>query len=300
MNKILVITGPTATGKTDLAQNLAKKYHGETVACDSRQVYKGLDVATGKGTDWLYDVVDPKEVYTVKDYIDQAREKIREIWNRENLSIVVGGTGLYLRGLLEGMPQTVVPPNSQLRQQLEKATLEELQKKVTTLSPTFFGSLNNSEKHNPRRLIRHIELLSHNMSSPNVATDEFPADTLKIGLSLPRPVLYQQIDQRINFWFEHGLIDEVKKLMEEGVSYTRLQEIGLEYKLVAQYLKGEMTKEELIQAMQHQTHQYAKRQMTWFQKDPDIHWFDVSAEEWQEQVVKLVDSWYHNNYETQN
>lgn len=313
----MVILGPTATGKTDLALDLAQKYQGELVSCDSRQVYKGLDIGTGKlpggkvtvrkgdgfweinGVKvWMYDVADPRKRYTVKDYILGANAVVKDILKRGKLPIVVGGTGLYLRALLEGLPDLAVPVDEKLRKELEALSLEELQKRLISISPQAFKNLNESDRKNKRRLLRAIELLimyPYKDTRPKITGLSQRYNVLKIGLSLPRQVLNKKIDYRAQLWLEENIVGEVKKLVEEGVSLQRFRGLGLEYGVVADLIAGKVETGELLKKMQVKVRQYAKRQVTWFKKEKNVHWFDINGKDWNGEVAKLVAFWYHSS-----
>lgn len=313
MKKILVILGPTATGKTDLALNLADKLNGELVACDSRQVYRGLDIGAGKmpGEDaevlrgdgfweingvkvWVYDVCDPRERYDVSKYIKDATKDINEVTDRGKLPIIVGGTGLYLKGLLEGFSNFNKKTNEKLRGELEKLSKEGLQEKLSLLSPTIFSNLNNSEKNNPRRLIRHIEILLNKNDKNYLECLACKFHMLRIGLMSSREVLNARIDRRVLKRINQGMIQEVDGLLKSGLSYERLQELGLEYRIISDYLTGKISsKEELINQLQKKIHQYAKRQMTWFKRENAVFWFDISDKGYERKVERKVLDWYN-------
>lgn len=319
MKKVLVILGPTATGKTDVALSLAKKYNGELVACDSRQVYKGLDIGTGKMPGivvsqesywvingikiWMYDVADPKTRFTVKDYVEQAEKIVEDIIRRGKIPIIVGGTGLYLKGLLYGFPNLNIPVDESLRRELEKLSLKSLQKKLISLSPTHFLELSDSDKKNPRRLLRSVELISMNPYSNTVQSAKCKVqnwDVLKIGLTAPREVLKKRIFSRLVSRIDQGLIAEAEKLYKRsfssnknGLTLKRMKELGLEYGMLAKLIEGEITQDQLIDQLFAKISQYAKRQMTWFKKEPEINWFDITKWGWEPKVEKMVTSWYH-------
>jgi tRNA dimethylallyltransferase len=325
VNKVLVILGPTATGKTDLALNLAKKFNGELVACDSRQVYTGLDLGTGKmpgngqwkvrkermrwevsGINiWMYDVVSSKRQYTVAEYVKEAKLVIDDIHKRTKLPIIVGGTGLYLKALLEGIPALEIPIDKNLRRQLQKLTLVELQQKLQDLSIKKWNSMNNSDRQNPRRLLRAIELISMNpysitskqslryqryLNKRQVTSNKL--DILKVGLTAPREELYKKVDLRVLTRLDQGMLEEAEGLKNEGLSLKRMKELGLEYGVMADYLEAKINKEELIKLMQFKIHGYVKRQLTWFKKEKDINWFDITAQNHENKIEKLVDRWY--------
>lgn len=316
MNKLLVILGPTATGKTDLAIRLAKKLNGELIACDSRQLYKGLDIGTGKEPNqksqikkhnrfweiggvkvWMYDVVSPKKQYDVSRFIKDSQGVLNDLFSREKLPIIVGGTGLYLKGLLEGFSNINIPENKELRRELSSLTIKQLQRKLESLSPTAFAKLNNSDQKNPRRLIRSIELvvMYPYSSKPEFSNSKFQGfNVLKIGLTAPRPALNARIDSRILSRLDQGMIEEAENLHKHGLSLKRMNELGLEYGLLAELITKQITRAEFIIKLQTKIHQYAKRQLTWFRRDSQIHWFDVTYKNWDQKVEKQVIAWYNS------
>lgn len=320
MNKCLVVFGPTSTGKTGLALQTAKKFNGELVSCDSRQVYKKLDIGTGKLPDqeieverakgvwkmdgvkvWMYDVADPKRQYTVFEYVKDANRVIEDVQKKGKLPIIVGGTGLYLKALLEGLSNPAVPVNKGLRKKLEKLTKEELQKKLQQIAPDKWNSLNESDQQNPRRLIRAIELSAgkpQSMGKNKNAVVSLIArnDILKIGLIAPREILYQRIDKRVISRIKQRMIDEAEKLHNEGLSFERMKQLGLEYGVLADYMEGKIKdQEELIKVLQGKIHGYARRQITWFKKEKEALWFDITKKDWLEQVESKVSSWYYSS-----
>lgn len=317
--KLLVILGPTATGKTDVGLSMAKKFNGEIISCDSRQVYKKLDIGTGKlPTDnvtvergegywkmdgvvvWMYDVVNIADSFSLYNYIKLVQEIEEGIFTREKLPIVVGGTGLYLKGLLKTLEYVNTPENEKVRLELSSLSLENLQKKLRILSPSYYSTLNNSELNNKRRLIRKIELLNMN---PHIDTEYNSSlkssshydSVLKIGLTLPRPLLYKRIDERLDKRIIQGLIEEGRLLIKEGVSYSRLRDLGLEYKYLAFFLEGKITEDQFRDQLKYKIHQYAKRQMTWFKKEDDVIWIDITQKNWFKKVENLVSDWYNVN-----
>lgn len=320
MKKVLVILGPTATGKTDLGLELAKKFNGELVAADSRQVYKGLDIGTGKmpGEDlgfkkqdsrweingvnvWMYDVADPNIRFTVKDYVEQAEKIIEDILKRGKLPIIAGGSGLYLKALLEGLPNLQIPADEKLRGELQKLSLEELQEKLQAVSPIRWKKLTDSDKKNPRRLLRSIELVYMNPYVRKTQHSKLKTQNyqiLKIGLTAPRQVLNERIDLRLISRINQGLIKEGEDLHKHGLSIKRMRELGLEYGVLAEFLEGKITREQFIQNLKIKIYQYAKRQMTWFKKEKDIKWFDITYQDWASKVEKLITSWYHQGNDT--
>lgn len=328
MEKTLVILGPTATGKTDIALNLAKKINGELISCDSRQVYRGLDIGTGKlplnqaqgeqikkGNGfweinglkvWMYDVVSPKKQYTVADFVKDSSRVVEDIIKRDKFPIVVGGTGLYQKALLEGLSNLSIPISQSLRGEFGKLSLEELQKKLQMLSPTKWKEMNNSDRNNKRRLLRYIEIAIMNpymkksqklkARLPDGQVKNQKYNVLKIGLSAPRPFLYENIDLRVISRVNQGMIEEVKELHRRGLSYKRMKELGLEYGVLVDYLTGKITKIQLIDKLKTKIHQYAKRQLTWFNREKSIVWFDISKKDYMKKVEKQVLGWYNESH----
>lgn len=326
MKKILVILGPTSTGKTDIALSLAKKFNGELVSADSRQVYKGLDIGTGKmpGKEfrvkneelrgegfweidgiriWMYDVADPVQRYDVSQYIKEAHKVIEDILERGKLPIVVGGTGLYLKALFVDLNKIQSPVDLNLREELEKLTSSELQQKLSHLAPEVFEGLNNSEGNNKRRLIRIIERqqLSSSDKSEKLRITQNNSEkavewgVLKVGLKTEREVLNKKIDERVLNRIEQGMVEEAESLYKKGLSLERMRELGLEYKYLAELIEGKIKSEEFVDVLQSKIHQYAKRQMTWFRnQEKDVLWFDTLSEHFVSEVEKKVSGWYNS------
>ncbi len=311
---LLVILGPTATGKTDLGIYLAKKFNGEIVSCDSRQVYKDLDIGTGKAPStgkwkkgnrrwivnginiWMYDVVDPKKQYNVADYVKDAEKIISEIVKRHKLPIVVGGTGLYLKALLEGLSNLTIPVDPILREKLQKLSLEQLQNKLQKLSSLKWENMNNSDRQNPRRLIRYIELVSTDFTLEESlrATIRGDFNSLKIGLTAQREVLYKKADRRVVSRINQGMISEAENLYKSGLTLKRMKQLGLEYGILTDYLSEKIkNKDGLIKIMQGKIHGYIRRQLTWFKKEKDTLWFDIKDRNFPNNVEKLISIWYH-------
>ncbi len=276
-NKLLVILGPTASGKTKLAVKLAAKLSGEIVSADSRQVYKGMDIGTGKDLkDYfiripnikipyhLIDIVSPKTEFNLAKYLKLATEAIADIQARGKLPILVGGTGLYLQAVVEGYNLGGLKSDKKLRASLEKKSISQLQKLLHQLDKSYNGDLTNK-----RHLIRYIEMVKQTKLPLKklLTTSGSKYDCLILGINLPRAEVNKRIDRRLIDRIEkQGMIEEVERLHQEGVSWQRLENFGLEYKFVSQYLQGKMDKEEMIAKLAVASHQFAKRQMTWFRR----------------------------------
>lgn len=281
-NKILVILGPTASGKTKLAVRLALKFNGETVSADSRQVYRGLDVGTGKDLEeyrvlyHLIDVASPKIRFDLAKYQKMAFEAIDDILKRGKLPILVGGSGLYLQAVTDNYKLADVKKDLAKRKALEKLTVEELFYKLKQLSPKMAVKLNQSDQHNKRRLIRYLEILEQDENFKNRRGPK-KYETLIIGLRFGEHILRQRIFKRLlERLKEQNMIGEVERLHKRGLSWKKLEEFGLEYKFIALYLQGELDYGEMVEKLNAAIYRFAKRQLTWFKRwekqGAEINW----------------------------
>ncbi len=325
MNKLLIICGPTATGKTKLGVELAKKMEGEIVSADSRQVYRGMDIGTGKDVSnfkfqisnfksilndkfqmgyyivdgirvWLLDIVEPDYRFNVADYKKCAEAAIENIFKRGKLPIVVGGTGFYIKAIIEGIGTMGVEPDWELRAKLSNYKISELQIALERLDPKRCREMNKSDRQNPRRLIRAIEIAQKiPPSSRRLAglRRTSKTDNLFIGLVAPNEILYQRIDQRVEARVEAGLEEEIRSLLKKGFTWEN-SALGttLAYSEWRSYFENQKNKEEVILSWKFDEHGYARRQMTWFKKDPKINWFEITKDGWQTKVEKMVNNWY--------
>ncbi|TSC83969.1 MAG: tRNA dimethylallyltransferase [Parcubacteria group bacterium Gr01-1014_13] len=287
--KIIVILGPTASGKTDLGLALAKKFNGEIVSADSRQVYKKMDIGTAKPIgEWenkkvfvvegiphhLMDIVDPKKDFSLADYKAMATKSIKDILSRKKLPIVVGGTGLYIQALVENLDIPKVAPNKDLREEFEKKKLPELIVMLEKMDPETAEKI---DLKNPRRVLRALEVvIQTGKSFSKQQTKSKPVyEVLQIGIDLPREELYKRINTRVDGQIAEGLIEETKKLAKK-YKWTLPSMSGIGYKQIGFYLRGEMTQNEAIEILKRDTRRYAKRQMTWFKRDKSIIWIKNS------------------------
>ncbi len=274
--KILVIVGPTSSGKTSLGIALAQKFNGEVISTDSRQVYRGLDLGTGKVTlketlgipHHLIDIAEPNEVYTVTDFVHDGKAAIENIRSRGKLPIIVGGTFFYVDALLGRISTPDVEPNETLRATLEKQSAEELFAELQSKDP---GRAENIDRHNKRRLIRALEIIDALGIVPPLSLQE-PYNALTLGISLPKEELHTRIHTRLLERFDAGMIAEVEGLIAHGVTYARLSELGLEYRYIGEYLEGKIAYDTLLPGIEIKNRQLAKRQMTWLKRDQSIVW----------------------------
>lgn len=299
---MLVILGPTATGKSDLAVVIARKYNGEVISADSRQVYTGLNIGTGKITKkemcgvphYMLDVVSPngstsspQGKFSVAEWQKQAKEKIADIVSRGKLPIVCGGTGFYLQSVVDNVVLPEVPPNNALRKKLEKKSVEELFIILNKLDPKRAKTI---DSRNPVRLVRAIEIATKLGKVPGIAKQKTEYEMLQIGLTLPGIELKEKIHTRLLVRIKKGMVSEVRKLHDQGLSWKRLESLGLEYRYVAMFLQKKATNSEFIQKLETEIWQYAKRQVTWFKRDKNINWFSPKEGR---KIEKLVDNFLH-------
>lgn len=292
--KIIVICGPTAVGKSALAIRLARRFNGEIISADSRQVYRGLDIGTGKITKkemagiphYMIDIADPKKRFTVVEFQKMAREKIGEIFSRGKVPIICGGTGFYISAFLGNETIPDVPPNLKLRERLEKKTVSKLFRILQKLDPRRAKDI---DKNNKRRLIRAIEIAQTLGKVPDLQPTtncRQPYKTLLVGITLPPEKLREKINIRLFARIRLGMIAEAKKMHRQGLSWKRMDELGLEYRYLAKYLNNKILKEEMVEKLETEIWHYARRQMTWFRRDKKIKWFSPNEYGKVEKIVK--------------
>ncbi len=275
--KVIIIVGPTASGKSALAIKLAKKFNGEVVSADSRQVYRGLDIGTGKVTSkemagiphHLLDVASPKRTFTVARYKHMAERAIKDILRRGKLPIICGGTGFYIQAVVDGLVLPEVPPNRALRKLLKKKDATELSALLKKLDPARWRSI---DRKNPVRLIRAIEIAEAIGRVPKLKTVRPAYDALFIGVYPGGTALKLNIKKRLDERLRRGMIAEVRKLHARGLSWKRMEEMGLEYRYIARFLERTSTRTQMKEILYREIVKYSKRQMTWFKKDRRTHW----------------------------
>lgn len=291
---LIVVLGPTASGKSSLGIVLAQRFSGEIVSADSRQVYRQLDIGTAKVTPQeqalvphhLLDVADVQETYTVSQFQQQAIEAIDGILTRGHQPFLVGGSPHYIQAVVDHLDIPPVPPQPALRARLEARPLPELLAQLEALDPQAAASI---DRNNPRRVIRALEVCL--VTGQPFSAQRRVADplyrSLLLGLSWPREVLYARIDDRVDERIQQGMIQEVRDLLTAGVSHERLEALGLEYRYISQFLHGQFASEaDMIQRLKYAIHDFTRRQLTWFRKDKRIVWIEGNDVERAELVVR--------------
>ena len=297
MNKLLCIVGPTASGKTRLAVELSGLFPSILVSADSRQVYQGMDIVTGKDHPGDVkiagiDIVGPGQESSVAVWHRAVMPVITKAWQENKLPIIVGGTGLYIKALTSNIKTMNVPHNPTLRKGLESLSVLDLQTTLSDLDKAKLAFLNKSDLNNPRRLVRAIEVASYTKTHKFPKSDFVPPDSLIIGLSHADSSRYQEsIKSRVVKRIEAGAIKETQDLLKSYPS-TLASFSSLGYKHIISYLDKESTDEELVTNWTKSELSYAKRQLTWFKKIPDILWFDLASSGILTQVAPLVKDWY--------
>ena len=292
MKKMITILGPTACGKTSLAAVLAADIHGEIISGDSRQVYRGMDIGTGKDlADYrvgdicvpyhLIDIVEPGTKYNVYQYQRDFMRAYDDIVGRGVTPVLCGGSGLYLEAVLRGYRMAPVPENKQLRQSLEGKTLAELTEMLDGIKSRKGQKMHNTtDVDTAKRAIRAIEIELYQDEHPEETEDIQPVDSLVIGLQIDVEQRRERITRRLKARFDEGMADEIRRIIDSGVAPEDLIYYGLEYKYVTEYVIGQRDFEETFRLLEIAIHQFAKRQMTWFRgmerRGVSIHWIDSS------------------------
>jgi tRNA dimethylallyltransferase len=296
---VLGIVGPTGVGKTALALTLAERVPLEIVSADSRAVYRWMDIGTAKPTPeerrlvphHLIDVVDPDERYSLALYQQHALQAIQRITARGRLAVLVGGAGLYVSAICDGLAMPDVPPDLDFRHALEeRARTEGWQALLPELERVDPESAHRIEPRNVRRVIRALEVFhatGRPFSAWQTPLEKPPVHSLLIGLELERQALYGRIDRRIDAWIAGGFVEEVRGLLARGYSPGSASMSGLGYREIAQFLGGELSLDEAVAQLKGASHQYAKRQMTWFRHRPRIRWLDAPSAT-AEKIVELL------------
>ena len=292
MQKMITILGPTASGKTPVAARLAVEFDGEVISADSRQVYRRMDIGTGKDlADYVFDdnlipyhlidIREPGTKYNLFEYQQDFFDAYQDIRSRGKVPILCGGTGLYIEAVLKGYHLSPVPQNQELRNRLEGKTLAELTQMLTELKQKTGSNMHNTtDVDSCQRAIRAIEIETYNIEHPTPRRELPPVDSIIIGIDIDRELRREKITRRLKARLDEGMVDEVKALLEEGISPEDLIYYGLEYKFVTEYLIGQTSYDEMFTRLEIAIHQFAKRQMTWFRgmerRVFKIHWIDAT------------------------
>lgn len=302
MQKLLIICGLTATGKTSLGLKIAKLFPAKLISADSRQIYRHMDIGTGKDAPSKailgYDLVTPDQDFSVNHFVTFARKRIDNLWQKNLLPIVIGGTGLYLDKLINPPASLGVPPDIKLRTTLNRFSVIRLQKKLNKISPRRFKRLNQSDVNNPRRLIRAIEILSSKQYLKTTLSPLDPNHIYWLGLKAPLKIIDKRINKRVLDRIDQGMTAEVKKLIKLYPDWSLPAFTATGYKPWRAYLETKLSKSQAIAKWQLQERQYARRQLTWFNQNPLINWFDVSHKNFKPQVVAAFKNWYSTANET--
>jgi len=295
MDKLLLISGPTASGKTSLALKLAKKYNGVLISADSRQIYKGLDIGTGKDkpkdtTIHLLDLITPDQSFSVAQYQNLVLPLIKKIQEESKLPILIGGTGQYSDSVINPHKDTFhIKPKKLLRKILNTFPTSFLRSILKLINKNLYLSLNNSERNNPHRLIRKIEI-SLSFSRPKPNQDNSNHNYLHLSLTAPNEFLYQRIDSRVDSRLKQGLLKEIKNLLKK-YPWSSPGLDTLAYKDLKPYFDNQDTLESCVKKWSYKEHSYAKRQKTWFKKMPHVHFIDISTSDPLKESLALIDSY---------
>jgi len=319
MKKMITILGPTASGKTPVAAHLAAKIGGEIISADSRQVYRRMDIGTGKDlADYtlnilgrakrqsranhetlnipyhLIDICEPGTKYNLFQYQQDFFDAYQDIESRGAVPILCGGTGLYIEAVLKGYKLSPVPQNQELRDSLEGKSLAELTTMLAELKQRTGSNMHNTtDVDSCQRAIRAIEIETYNLENPVPRRELPPVDSLIIGIDIDRDLRREKITRRLKARLDEGMVDEVRKLLDEGIAPEDLIYYGLEYKFLTEYITGQLTFDEMFKRLEIAIHQFAKRQMTWFRgmerRGFTIHWIDATLpmDEKVDKIIKL-------------
>jgi len=289
--RIIAIVGPTASGKTEVAILVAEALGGEVVSADSMQVYRGMDIGTGKPTaeqrarvrHHLIDIIDPQEPFSVADYQQRAERAIEDIWSRGRQPLLVGGSGLYVRAVIDGLSFPMAPPDPELRRRLTNEARARgaaaLHARLASIDPCAASRIHPNDE---KRIVRALEVYEQTgvpiSRLQAVDRERRPRyNTRQFGLTWPRCALYQRIEERVDRMIEAGLVEEVRALLDRGLGEDLVPMRGLGYAQIIPYLRGQCTLAEAVRVLKRDTRRFAKRQLTWFGADRRIEWLDMSG-----------------------
>lgn len=291
--KILVVVGPTAAGKSALAVTLARRLNGEIISADSRQVYRGLDIGTGKITKremrgirhHVLDVASPEKTFTAHDFVKKGRMAMTAGAKRGTLSIVAGGTGFYIDALLGRIILPDVPADKQLRSRLKKKSAPELFAMLKKRDPRRASMI---DRHNKVRVIRALEIAQTLGRVPQNTENRSRYDVLWVGIALPKKELGKSITARLLACMRRGMVAEARRLHKEGLSYKRMESLGLEYRSLARFLQGKITRADMLIQLDRDIRRYARRQMTYWRRNKNIEWFEPSE---RRKITRRIERW---------
>ncbi len=295
--KLLIISGPTATGKTAIAVALAKKYGGELISADSRQIYKGMDTGVGKDHPkntpiHLIDLLTPNQSFSVAEFQRLAVAKIKELWSQNKLPIIVGGSGQYIDAIINPQNTFKIKQNKLLRLILNRLTLKQLQLILRLLDFQTFSALNNSDLNNPRRLVRKIEihLVPQKLKIRNLKLDNY--NLLHLSLTAPLKSIYQKIDARVDQRLKDGHLEEIKTLLKTYSWSTPGLQVSAYHELQP-YFQNLFSLENCLQRWKFREHRDARHQKTWFNKSAPDYFIDITKAKYKAKIEEIVDKWYN-------
>ena len=303
MKKMITILGPTASGKTPVAARLAAEIGGEIISADSRQVYRRMDIGTGKDLEdygsvpyHLIDICEPGTKYNLFEYQQDFYDVYQQIRSRGAVPILCGGTGLYIEAVLKGYHLSPVPQNQALRDSLEGKSLHELSQMLADLKAKTGSNMHNTtDVDSCQRAIRAIEIETYNLEHPTPRRELPPVDSIIIGIDIDRELRREKITRRLKARLDHGMVEEVRALLDEGIPAEDLIYYGLEYKFLTEYLTGQLSYDEMFQRLEIAIHQFAKRQMTWFRgmerRGFKIHWISAILP-MEEKIAQILSLYY--------
>ena len=300
---MITILGPTASGKTPVAARLAAEIGGEIISADSRQVYRRMDIGTGKDLEdygsvpyHLIDICEPGTKYNLFEYQQDFYDVYQKIQSRGAVPILCGGTGLYIEAVLKGYHLSPVPQNQALRDSLEGKSLDELSQMLADLKAKTGSNMHNTtDVDSCQRAIRAIEIETYNLEHPTPRRELPPVDSIIIGIDIDRELRREKITRRLKARLDHGMVEEVRALLDEGIPAEDLIYYGLEYKFLTEYLTGQLSYDEMFQRLEIAIHQFAKRQMTWFRgmerRGFKIHWISATLP-MEEKIAQILSLYY--------
>jgi len=306
--KIIAVAGPTASGKSELALQLAQHFNGEIVCMDSMQIYRRMDIGTAKPTPaeqsvvphHMLDIIEPTETYAVADYAVQAEKVLHQILSRGKLPIMTGGTGLYLKAIMHGLSLGGAPADETLRQKFAQIALEPdgrnvLHQKLEEVDPVSADKLHPNDIRRVIRALEVYELTGVPLSQQTQEEAQGPFDVLPLAIDIPRPLLYERLETRVHAMMAAGLLSEVRSLLQEGVTAQMQSMQGIGYKELIPVVEGQQTEDAAIWQIILNTRHYAKRQVTWLRNEPRIVWLTENGAERLESALQYVDAFMNDS-----